>query len=310
MGCSDQHSVGRPRVLISAYSCLANAGQRFPGGGDLMAWNVIQRLAKSCELWVSTSDKNREAIEKAVGAEAIPGAQFHFVGLPPWMNPFLGVMGGLHVYAYVWQWAAYFAARRLHRRIRFDLAHHLTYTNDWMASVIGALLPVPYVRGPGGGAHRIPRPFLRQFTFRARFAEHCRSFGQWVFRHDPFFVLGQWRAKRIIACNHEAVEGVAPRWRNKVSLLSVNGISADELAPVHPYARGGRFRVLSAARLVPLKGLDMALRGFKVFAEKCAGAEFTIVGDGPELAVLQKLIVDLGLEGRARIEPWMPRARL
>lgn len=310
MASSDQHSVGRPRVLISAYSCLANAGQPFPGGGDLMAWNVIQRLAQRCELWVITCDKNRAAIEKAVGAEPLPGVHFHFVGLPQWMDPWLGAMGGLHIYAYAWQWVAYFAARRLCRRIRFDLAHHLTYTNDWMASVIGALLPVPYVRGPGGGAHRIPPAFLRQFSLRARFAEHCRSFGQWVFRHDPFFLLGQSRAKRIIACNHEAVEGVPRRWRNKVSLLSVNGISAAELAPAHPHVRGEKFRVLSAARLVPLKGFDLALRGFKAFAEKCAGAEFTIVGDGPELAALQKLIVNLGLDGRARIEPWMPRAQL
>src|ERR1039458_9610705 len=128
MQSSDKQAASRPRVLISAYSCLANAGHPFPGGGDLMAWNVIQRLAKFCDLWVITCDKNREAIENAVGAEAIPGVRFHFVGLPPWMNPFLGAMGSLHVYAYLWQWAAYFAARRLHRQVQFDLAHHLTYT--------------------------------------------------------------------------------------------------------------------------------------------------------------------------------------
>jgi glycosyltransferase involved in cell wall biosynthesis len=257
-----------------------------------------------------TCDKNREAIEKKLSQEPLPGVEFHFVSLPRWMSPFLGAMGSLHVYAYLWQWAAYFVARRLHRQIRFDLAHHLTYTNDWMASVIGALLPVPYVRGPGGGAHRIPRLFLRQFSFPARLAEHARSFGQWAFRQDPFFRLGQSRAKIIIACNHEAVEGVPTRWRHKVRLLSVNGISAHELAPLHLHVRGEKFRVLSAGRLVPLKGFDLALRAFKVLAEKCPSTEFTIVGDGPELAVLQKLIHDLGLEGRARIEKWMPREQL
>ena len=45
----------------------------------------------------------------------------------------------------------------------FELFHHLTYENDWMASIIGALLPVPYLRGPGGGAHRIPPAFLKSF---------------------------------------------------------------------------------------------------------------------------------------------------
>ncbi len=300
----------RPRVLISAYACLANPGHSVPGGGDFMAWNIVRRLGRSCDLWVITYDENRAAIEEELSKEPLPGVEFHFVGLPRWLTPFSGFMGGLHLYAYLWQWAAYFAARRLHRQIRFDLVHHLTYTNDWMASIVGALLPVPYVRGPGGGAHRIPRPFLRKFALGARFAEHVRSFGQWMFRHDPFFLLGQSRAKVIIACNHEAVEGVASRWRHKVRLLSVNGISADELAPDRPHTRGDKFRILSAGRLVPLKGFDLALRGFGAFAGKCPSAEFTIVGDGPELGSLQKLIGDLGLEGRARIEKWMPRKQL
>lgn len=300
----------RARVLVSAYSCLANAGHPFPGGGDLMAWNVIRRLGRWCDVWVITCDKNRAAIEAKLSQEPVPSVNFHFVGLPRWMNPFLGAMGSLHVYAYAWQWAAYFAARRLHRQVQFDLAHHLTYTNDWMASIIGALLPVPYVRGPGGGAHRIPPPFLREFSSRARFAEHCRSFGQWVFRHDPFFLLGQSRAKVILACNVEAEQGVAARWRRKVGLLSVNGISADEIAPLHPHVRGEKFRVLSAGRLVPLKGFDLAVRAFKILADKYANAEFTLVGDGPELPLLATLIRDLGLEGRACIEKWMPREQL
>ncbi len=68
--------------------------------------------------------------------------------------------------------------------------------------------------------------------------------------------------------------------------------------------------VLSAGRLVPLKGFDLALRAFKILADKYPNAEFTIVGDGPEFAALEKLVRDLGLEGRAGIEKWMPREQL
>src|SRR5260370_28570115 len=75
-----------------------------------------------------------------------------------------GIQGGIQIYAYVWQVKAYFVARRLHRRFPFDIFHHITYANDWMASFIGALLPVPYVRGPGGGAHRTPRELLQEYT--------------------------------------------------------------------------------------------------------------------------------------------------
>jgi hypothetical protein len=93
----------RQRVLIAAYSCLGNAGHPLPGGGDLMAWNVIKRLARFCGLWVLTCEKNREAIEKALAEEAIPGVEFHFAGLPAWMTPLLRFPGSLHLYAYLWQ---------------------------------------------------------------------------------------------------------------------------------------------------------------------------------------------------------------
>ena len=300
----------RQRVLIAAYSCLGNAGHPLPGGGDLMAWNVIKRLAQFCGLWVLTCEKNREAIEKALAEEAIPGVEFHFAGLPAWMTPLLRFPGSLHLHAYLWQWSAYFAACRLHRHVRFDLAHHLTYTNDWMASIIGALLPVPYVRGPGGGAHRIPKPFLKGFRLGSRLAEFQRSFGQWVFRHDPFFVLSQHRARVILACNREAVEGVSARWRHKVQLLSVNGISGRELTSSQQQARSEKFAVLSAGRLVPLKGFDLALRAFANLAQRRPEAEFTIVGKGPELNRLESLIHELGIEKQARIESWMAREHL
>lgn len=301
------HKKRRARVLISAYACVANPGHRLPGGGDYMAWSIIQRLGQWCDVWVITHDQNRTAIEEQLRHEPLASVKFHFVGLPRWMDPFMRAMGSLHIYAYLWQWAAYFAARRLHRQIQFDVAHQLTYENDWMASIIGALLPVSYVRGPCGGAHRIPGPFLRQFAPRARWAERVRSFGQWVFRHDPFFVISQSRAKVIMACNKEAEQGVARRWRHKVRMMPINAISADELAPPHPHTREDKFRVLSAGRLVPLKGFDLALRAFKIFADKCPCADFTIVGEGPELQALQELIRGLGLEGRARIEARLPR---
>lgn len=271
-----------------------------------MAWSIIRRLGRCCDVWVITYDQNRAAIEEQIRQEPLPAVHFHYVGLPRWI-PFWGAMGSLHIYAYLWQWAAYFAARRLHREIRFDIAHQLTYENDWMASIIGALLPVAYVRGPCGGAHRIPRPFLRRFSPRARMAERVRSFGQWLFRHDPFFALSQSRARAILACNNEAQRGVAARWRHKVHLMSINGVSADELAPLPPRASNGKFRVLSAGRLIPLKGFDLSLRAFRFFAEKCPVADFTIVGEGPELPALQEMIRDLGLEGRARIERRLPR---
>ena len=298
------------RVLICAYACLVSPEAEVPGGGDVMAWNLVNHLGCVHRLWVLTAAQNRKAIEAALKEKPLPSVQFVYVGLPSWLRGLIGRQVWVQLYAYLWQWKAYFVARRLHRRVRFDLFHHLTYENDWMASIIGAFLPIPYVRGPGGGDHRIPKPFLKGFGLGSRLAELRRSFGQWVFRHDPSFVLSQQRARVILACNREAIEGVPARWRHKVQLLSVNGIAADELAPPQPQAQSEKFAVLSAGRLIPLKGFDLAFRAFALFAAKRPEAEFTIVGQGPEVDHLERLMQGLGLEKQARIESWMPRERL
>src|SRR6185437_5932799 len=107
--------------------------------------------------------------------------------------------------------------------------HHITFANDWMASYIGALLPIPYLRGPGGGAHRTPDGFLRQYTAGARFWERFRSLGQSVLTRDPIFLRGQRRAGAILLCNREAADAVPKSLRHKVQLFPVNAISDDDL---------------------------------------------------------------------------------
>jgi len=212
--------------------------------------------------------------------------------------------------------------RKLHRQVKFDVFHHVTYANDWMASFLGALLPVPYLRGPGGGAHRTPPAFLAEYNFMARFWEKVRSVGQWVLRHDPFYMRGQRRARALLLCNREAQEAVPARLKSKVQLFPVNGISSEDLqvlsgsngdgkaaAPevLRARSRDSVYRVFSAGKLLSLKGYAFAIRAFARFAERHLDVQFTIVGDGPERARLEELVREKGLDGKVRLEKWMPR---
>jgi len=299
------------RVLVCAYACVRDVGSARPGGGDLMAWQFIRNLGRGHRLWVLTAAQNRAAIESALQKEPLPDVTFEYVSLPRFFDPLLRVQGLLQFYAYLWQWRAYFVARRLHQRIGFDLFHHLTYENDWMASIIGALLPVPYLRGPGGGAHRIPAGFLAEFSFLQRLAEKRREYGQWLFRHDPFFVLGQSRAKALIVCNQEAWDAVPRRWRQKTQVMTVNGVAAEFLqASATTAATSGRFQVLSAGRLIRLKAFDLAIRAFKMFSSRIPDTDLTIVGDGPDLPRLRDLVDRLDLQQQVRFEEWVPREAL
>jgi glycosyltransferase involved in cell wall biosynthesis len=282
-----------------------------------MAWNLVQRLGRVCQLGVLTAAENRAAIEAALQREPLPNVQFHYLDLPGWLRPVLGHQGGVQFDAYLWQWKAYFVARKLHRQMGFDAFHHLTYDNDWMASIIGALLPIPYLRGPGGGAHRTPKAFLRDYPFRERLWEQVRAIGQWLFRLDPFFMLGQRRAKGILVANREALAAVPAKLRRKTQLFPLNGVPKAAFGDSAQAATDkGRYQVLTAGRLVRLKAFDLAMRAFKTFLERNAAnglrddAELSIVGEGPELARLRRLASALGLEGQVRFESWLPQEEL
>jgi len=112
--------------------------------------------------------------------------------------------------------------------------------------------------------------------------------------------------------NREALEALPRRWRRKAQLLSVNGAALASI-PYQPSAApgNGQFRVLTAGRLVPLKGFDLAIRAFGAMLRRLEcdvpgkPAELRIIGDGPERVRLEKLIRELGLENEVRLLNWM-----
>ncbi len=299
------------RVLACAYACVSETGVRFTGGEAVLGWNVVKQLSRFHEVWVLTPARNRAGIGARFSQEMLPQVRFEYVGLHPIFQQLQRFQGGIQIYAYLWQLRAYFAASRLHRQVQFDAFHHITYANDWMASFIGALLPVPFIRGPGGGAHRTPEAFVREYSLRGRFWERFRALGQWLFRHDPFFILGQRRARAILVCNREAFEALPPRRQEKAQLFPVNGVARDDLAMgVTSRGPGSTFRVLSAGKLLRIKAFALAIQAFKAFAEKCPDAELIVVGDGPERSRLEDLVHRLGLQTQVCFEEWMPREKL
>ncbi len=316
----------RLRILACAYACVFEDGVPVVGGEAVLGWNIVRQLARFHDVWVLTPGANRPGIEATLQKHNPGNMVFCYVDLPRWLRYFLKLPSGVQFYAYLWQIQAYWAARKLHARVGFDAFHHITYANDWMASYIGALLPVPYLRGPGGGAHRTPKAFLREYSFRACVWERFRTFGGWILRRDPVFLRGQHRARAILLCNREAVEAVPPRLRNKVQLFPVNGISEDDLrifsrangngssAAAPDHGRQGSnatvFHVLSAGKLLGLKGYALAIRAFAPFAQHHSDVRFTIVGDGPERTRLENLIRQLGLENQVQLLRWTPRQDL
>jgi glycosyltransferase involved in cell wall biosynthesis len=174
-------------------------------------------------------------------------------------------------------------------------------------------LPIPFIRGPGGGTNRVPRSLLREYTIRGRLWEYIREVARWVLQHDPFFVLGQRRARAILICNRESMKRLPLKWRPKAVTFPVNGVTSTDLALQASSATDGvkgKFKVLTAGRLTRPKGFTLALKAFSKFVEKNPESTLEIVGDGPDQSYLVDLVKRYQLEAQVRFRAWMPRQDL
>lgn len=304
------------KVLVCAFACLRDPDRRFgsgEGGEGVLGWNMVLQLRQFFGVSVLTHKSNKEAIEKKILIEGLAGIKFYYVDLPEFLN---FTKKWIQIYAYLWQIKAYFVARKLHKEIHFDIFHHITYANDWMASYIGALLPIPYIRGPGGGAHYVPKEFVKEYSPKERLGERIRGVGQWIFKHDPFFIVSQNQAKAILVCNREAFDALPQKWQKKAYFFPVNGVSKEDLSLLerpgeHPGKNpDNNFSILTAGKLIKIKGFDLAIKSFKIFSDKIKNYKFIIVGEGLESENLKKLVVALKLGNRVIFEGWIPREKL
>lgn len=303
------------RVLTCAFTCCPPGKPGFTGGEDTLGWNLVKQVARCHEVWVLTQEVDRVSIDQEVEEEELTNLHFCYVGLPKWLQPLLRVQGGHQFYYQLWQMKAYFVAKQLNNKVRFDLFHHITYANDWMVSYIGALLPVPYVRGPGGGAHRTPKGFQGEYPFTGQFWEKVRSIGQWLFRHDPFFMIGQRRARAILVCTRESIAQLHKHRAGKVQLFPVSGISSKDLQrpsfnKPSEKSKESRFQVLTAGSLIRVKGFGLAIKAFKEFSDKHPGTQFDIIGSGPEEPRLRSIAQKLNLSDKVKFRQEIPRDAL
>jgi len=298
----------RRRVLVSAYACNPKSSLQLHPGEDFTGWRLVNQIGRFHELWVITHRYNEPGVSAALTERPLPNVRFCFVDLSPAWKWLYRIEFGQRIYYFLWQIKAWRVARRLHREVHFDLAHHLTFGNDWIPSFIGAFLPVPFVWGPVGGGQRTPKPMLREYSLYGRFAEAARNMAQWLGRRSFVRRRCLKKAKAALVCNRETRLLIPQKYADKIIDFPVNGISREDIKEWNPRSRDvPLFRIITAGRLHRLKGFPLAVRAFSLFAEKHPGSELIIIGKGPEENRLQALVRKLGVEEKVRILPWLPR---
>jgi glycosyltransferase involved in cell wall biosynthesis len=264
-------------------------------------------MAARHDLWVLTRARHRPEIEAHLAKNPVPGATFVYHDLPRWTfrwwkrgDP------GTQLYYRLWQRSVLKVGRDLHSRIGFDLVHHVTFGRYWSPSYL-VLLPPPFLWGPVGGGESCPPIFWPDMGRRGQFYEIARTTAQRAAELDPAVRRTARRAALTLvktADTEARVRRLGAREVARCPDAALDDEDLDRLARVSdPPLRPLRF--ISVGRLIGWKGFHLGIEAFQ--RASLPGAEYWIVGDGPQREMLEALVAARGLGERVRFLGRLPR---
>ncbi|PWU18504.1 MAG: glycosyl transferase family 1 [Verrucomicrobia bacterium] len=283
----------RLRVLLSAYACQPGRSSE-PGVG----WNWARLMARHHEVWVLTRANNRSDIEKA-SADA-PGVHWVYMDLPKALSFWKKGERGVQLYYYLWQIAAYFKGRKLHREFGFDLIHHITFGRYWVP-VFLAFLPTRTMLGPLGAGESTPPALMPLYSLRGRWLEWVRDATRWLADINPFLRATLRRASFVLATTPQTAERIKRLGCPEVSVCT--HFFPQWGTPYDQFCRFGEipvrnekpFRFITIARLIHWKGLHLSLPAFATFLRSRPQSEYWIINEGPETPRLKRMAEELGI---------------
>jgi glycosyltransferase involved in cell wall biosynthesis len=285
----------RKKVLLSAYSCEPGLSSE-PGVG----WSWALQIAKHHDVWVLTRLANKAAIERELEKVMVPGLHFVYYDLPRWARFWKKGTRGLYPYYILWQLCSLFVARAMHRKIKYDLTHYVTFGSIIMPTFI-FFMPTPFLYGPVGGGGNAPLSFLGEFSFRGKVNEVVRHVIQALYRFNPFLWYAVAKADRILVRERNTLQMIPRPFRGKTRIFLETGVP-EELRDLRLEARSSSasnvppLQIIMVGRLLHWKINLLALKAVRLFKEKYRQPfNLFIVGDGAEKKHLTKFCSENGL---------------
>lgn len=301
--------MSRYRILLSAYQCG-------PGMGSVsqIGWEWYSRLATRAEVTLITHVRNRAALERA-GAP-LAGSEVIYIDTEWFAGPLYRLAGFIFRRSespvflvssldyFVYDHAALgILKRRLAAGERWDLVHQVTPVSP-LASTRLFKLGMPLVLGPWNGGLRSPD----------KFPEIMRAESGWLYpirrlARTVDILLGATRnARLILTATRATVEALPAGCRDKSVFMLENGVDLEIFRsspwPAPP-SSSQPLKILFVGRLLPVKGVSMLLDAVASDRTR-APVRLTIVGAGPEEAVLRRQAETLGLQEIVRFAGGLP----
>ncbi len=306
-----------PRVLL-----IAEAANPDWVSVPLVGWHIASSLRKVAHVHVVTQQRNTEALVRAgwvkdgdftaLDSEAVAARMWKLTSR---LRGSSGVAWTLATAMSVpsYYWFEHLFWTRFAAELRggaWDIVHRVTPLSPTVPSLVARRLRrigVPFMIGPLNGGVPWPREFVK-----ARWQEK-----EWLsYVRDAYRLLPGSRSMRdsssaILVGSRATLQQLGKRWSEKAVYIPENGILPDRFS--EPVARPPMtpLRIVFVGRLVPYKGADMLIESCAnlVKAEK---VQLEIVGDGPQKALLERMVAEqgLGLSGGVTFAGWLSQAEV
>lgn len=287
------------KILVSGIACDPSLGSE-----NYFGWSAVKCLSRDHDMWVITHQTNRKSLEQAKAEGLVPD-NLHFLfashDYPPWSaNP---------MFARAQAWKRYLEFSRMvhavaveaHRKINFDLTHHVTYATWRVASPLWKL-EAPFVFGPVGGYEQFPVRFGSILSPMAKLFETFRMLSNLTSRFSPS-VRGCIRNSDHVLVANAETEGLVNRLRGNrggVTRLSPAVFSTDKIRPFIEHSAGkaldGSLRLFAGGTIEGRKGIALALQALAGAKRKGVRFQFRLSGTGPERNHFVHLAAKLRLE--------------
>ncbi len=282
----------------------------YKGSEDGMGWNFVCQIARFNKVIAITRENNQPHIEKYMKenpSEIYQNISFLYFDLPYWMR--FWKKGGRGAMLYYWMWQKGIVGFIKKHSVKFDIVHNVNFHNDWTPSYLWKL-GKPFIWGPVGHHPLIPKQYFSLYK-KSYFIKDRLTWAIKLFFWNASLALSRTahKANFVVAMN----KSVADQLPLKPGKNSVIPSVATEDFGYDLNRIKDSFTLISAGRLVPLKGFDLTILAFSKFLKNLddiSNIFLKIVGSGPELALYKQLCKQENIEQNVTFIEWIDRKDL
>ena len=285
----------------------------------LIGWSYSSAIAKEVECTVITQIRNKEAFIKQ---GLIPEQDFIAIDSEFIARPLFGFSDLLTGKGKGWTTRTAFSYiyyifferliwKQLGRRIKakeFDVVHRIVPLSPTQPSLLAGKcrkLGVPFILGPLNGGLPWPKEFNRERRKEREWLSYVRS----AYKLLPGYKSTRRNASAIIVGSEATRNQMEKEYHSKCIFMPENGVDLERFSKRRDKRVGTPIKAIFIGRLVPYKGADMLIRGFRE-ALKEGKIELSVVGDGPEKETLVQLALELGVSKNVSFHGWIDHSKV